>query len=308
VASVAGSTHESPLHEAAKTAYPAYDSPRGRFHFLIRRIHSLAGIAFGGYIVVHLAVNATGFNPLSYQLNVDKIHNLEPSLSFIEITTIFTPLLIHTLYGIYVAFAGVKYNTLAYNYGGNLRYTLQRWTSVILFLFILFHVGTLHKWGLHLVYQITHWSALGGYAGSGLFNPDNRAFQTTVAGIRTFWNPENPLHPGNLAVMAFYLLGVWSAVFHFANGLWTSAIAWGLTMTANAQRRWGHVCFGLGALLLVVGTLAWAAFTIAPAARDPGKFDPITVTHPEQHSDKTGLESPLHQPELKPQPATQSQP
>ena len=117
----------------------------------------------------------------------------------------------------------------------------------------------------------------------GLFNADNQAFQSTVTGIRTFWNPENPTHPGNLAVMAFYLLGVWSAVFHFANGLWTGAIAWGLTVTANAQRRWGHLCLMLGVALFIVGTTAWAAFTIAPAARgDTSRWDDITLTHPDK--------------------------
>ena len=31
----------------------------GRNHFLIRRLHSLTGIVFGGYLVIHLLVNAT---------------------------------------------------------------------------------------------------------------------------------------------------------------------------------------------------------------------------------------------------------
>ena len=31
----------------------------GRHHFFIRRLHSLTGLVFGGYLVVHLLVNAT---------------------------------------------------------------------------------------------------------------------------------------------------------------------------------------------------------------------------------------------------------
>src|SRR4029078_158998 len=31
----------------------------GKHHFLLRRLHSLTGIVFGGYLVVHLTVNAT---------------------------------------------------------------------------------------------------------------------------------------------------------------------------------------------------------------------------------------------------------
>jgi len=267
--------------ETAKTRQPSYAVLPGRRHFLIRRLHSLMGLLFGGYVTVHLLVNATGLNPRDYQLNVDKIHSLEPMLWLIEIVAIFIPLLVHALYGFYITWAGVKFNTTKYNYGGNYRYTLQRVAGMILLLFIAFHIATLHRWGFHSIYKLTHFSPLAGYAGGPLFNGHNYAFQSTVSGIRTYWNSENPAHPGNLAVMAFYLLGVWSAVFHWANGLWTSAIAWGLTTSAKSQRRWGDVCFGFGIVMLMIGTLAWAAFTIAPAAHNPGLYDEVTHTLPD---------------------------
>ena len=276
------SVHGSDHHEAEKSNLPAFSTTPGRVHFIIRRLHSLMGVLFGGYIVVHLAVNASGFSPRAYQLNVDKIHSLEPALPLIELATIFSPLLLHMLYGIYIAWFGVTYNTMKYSYGGNVRFTLQRWTSVILFLFVAFHIATLHKWGFHLAYQITHMHGLDRYAAMGLFNAHNQAFQSTVSSIRNYWNTQSPANPGNLLVMAFYLLGVWSAVFHFANGLWTAAIAWGLTVTANAQRRWGHVCLACGIAMFLVGTMAWAAFTIAPAAQgDTGRWNHITNTLPE---------------------------
>jgi succinate dehydrogenase / fumarate reductase cytochrome b subunit len=269
--------------EAAKTRAPTFGQAPGRRHFLIRRLHSLTGLLFGGYITVHLLVNATGLRPRDYQLNVDKIHSLEPMLWLIELATIFIPLLVHALYGIYITKAGVKFNTTKYNYGGNIRYALQRWTAVLLLLFIAFHIATLHRWGFHALYQLTHLPALSEYATMGLFNAHNQAFQSTVSGIRNYWNYQNPSHPGNIAVMAFYLLGVWSAVFHWANGLWTSAIAWGLTVTATSQRRWGHVCLGFGIVMMIVGTIAWAAFTIAPAARgDLSRWDDVTRTLPDE--------------------------
>ena len=31
----------------------------GKHHFLLRRLHSLTGILFGGYVAVHLIINAT---------------------------------------------------------------------------------------------------------------------------------------------------------------------------------------------------------------------------------------------------------
>src|SRR5262249_11977686 len=58
-----------------------------------------------------------------------------------------------------------------------------------------------------------------------------------------------------LVVSLGYLIGVSLLVFHFANGLWTWAITWGLTLSKAAQKRWGYACAGLGACLMV---LAWA--------------------------------------------------
>lgn len=229
---------------------PTYNQGPGWRHFWLRRLHSLAGIVFGGYIVVHLTVNFTGWWPKMYQQNVDKIHTMEPMLPLIEILAIFSPLLLHLIYGLYAAKAGTKYNTIKYNYGGNVRYLLQRITAFILVLFVLYHIGTLHKWGLALVTKDQ---------GYPLFNAENMAYQTTAGAIKTpYMNTA-----ANVAVSGFYLLGVWAAVFHFANGLWTAAIAWGLTVTARAQRRWGHACCAFGIVLLLIGTGAWAAFAIA---------------------------------------------
>ncbi len=273
-------------HSTGKTANgsrePAgYGTAPGRFHFLIRRLHSVTGLVFGGFIVTHLLVNATGLWPAVYQGNVDHLHSLEPMLPLIELATIFIPLLIHALYGIYIVKAGVKFNTTKYAYGGNIRYTLQRWTAVVLLLFIAFHVGTLHKWGLAGIGSVI--GMMHPAAGSwldhvkswcetwgGMFNHEE-AFQSTVTGVRAyFYDSNNPGHIGfwNGTVIAFYLLGIWSACFHLANGLWTSAIAWGLTTTAGAQKRWGHMCLAIGIVVTICGTMAWYAFTFAAHARE----------------------------------------
>jgi succinate dehydrogenase / fumarate reductase cytochrome b subunit len=262
----AGLGAEEP-REIAKTRFATYDEAPGRRHFWLRRVHSLAGLAFGGYITVHLLVNATGFWPRVYQENVDKIHSLEPMLPLIEIVTIFIPLLIHALYGIYISTTGLKFNTMQYNYGGNVRYALQRWTSYILLLFVAYHIATLHKWGLALL----------GVQGFPQFVDRNEAYQSTARAIKS----SSHLASVNFAVIGFYLLGTWSAVFHWANGLWTSAIAWGLTITANAQRKWGHVCFGFGMVLFLIGTMAWIAFGIAG---DPNLPTSETWTLPERIS------------------------
>jgi succinate dehydrogenase / fumarate reductase cytochrome b subunit len=257
--------------EAAKTIAPTFAQAPGRRHFIIRRLHSLTGLVFGGYLATHLLVNATGLWPSVYQQNVDHIHSMEPMLPLIELAAIFIPLLIHALYGIYIAFSGVKFNTTKYHYGGNLRYTLQRWTALVLLMFIAFHVGTLHKWGLAGVRDLILFAnpSPSGFLGAvadwcntwgGLFSPGH-AYESTVTGIRTFYD-NNAGNPVNLLVDAFYLVGIWCACFHFANGLWTSAIAWGLTVTASSQKRFGNVCLGFFLGLTTIGTIAWMAFTV----------------------------------------------
>ena len=249
-ASSAGSPHlASERKEIEKTLYASYDKAPGVFHFWLRRIHSLMGLMFGGYITVHLLVNATGFSPRTYQQNVDHIHALEPMLPVIEIVAIFIPLLLHALYGTYISWMGVKFNTMKYAYGGNVRYTMQRWAGLILLVFVAYHIATLHKWGL----------ALFGVEGYPKFKDQNLAYQSAVSAIKTPYASVAL----NGCVIGLYLLGTWAAVFHWANGMWTSAIAWGLTTTAASQKRWGNVCLGFGIVMLVVGTAAWAAFAVS---------------------------------------------
>ena len=51
-------------------------------------------------------------------------------------------------------------------------------------------------------------------------------------------------------------LGILASAFHLANGFWTAAITWGLTISANAQRRWGAVCVGIFCFAFACGMLA----------------------------------------------------
>jgi succinate dehydrogenase / fumarate reductase cytochrome b subunit len=54
----------------------------------------------------------------------------------------------------------------------------------------------------------------------------------------------------------WYPIGIIASCFHLANGFWTAAITWGLTVSAGAQRRWGYVCGAIFALTLICGFLA----------------------------------------------------
>ena len=50
-----------------------------------------------------------------------------------------------------------------------------------------------------------------------------------------------------------YGIGVLTAVYHLANGLWTQGITWGIWTTQSAMRRAGWICLAFGILLGSVG-------------------------------------------------------
>ena len=56
-----------------------------------------------------------------------------------------------------------------------------------------------------------------------------------------------------------YPIGIVAACYHLANGFWTAAITWGLTVSAAAQKRWGIVCAALFVFTVICGFLALAA-------------------------------------------------
>ena len=203
----------------------------GRHHFLLRRLHSLTGILFGGYLVVHLVVNATLIQGGKvYQWQVDKIHSL-PFLWGVEWTFIFLPILFHIVYGTWITLTGQP-NVDRYPYGKNWFYLLQRVSAIVLTFFMAFHVFGMKGW-------------LGGTLS---FNPDEATLSTARHFNSHWW-----------VAYAIYPIGILASCYHLANGFWAAAITWGLTISASAQRRWGWVCAALFVFTLVCGFLALAA-------------------------------------------------
>ena len=70
-------------------------------------------------------------------------------------------------------------------------------------------------------------------------------------------------HP--LLLYFVYPLGIVASCYHLANGFWTAAITWGLTVSKGGQRRWGYAC---GVLFFVLLTWGIAAL-IGGARADP---------------------------------------
>ena len=244
-----------------------------RHHFLLRRLHSLSGvIPIGVFLVMHLTTNSSIVwgeiskkgGVATFQHEVDFIHSV-PALLLVEVFGLWLPIAFHSILGVYYATTG-KSNLKNYEYQANWRYTLQRVSGYVGLLFILYHVATL-RWGWT-------WLPL-----ASTFDPDAAASTTAIAlrgGVEELsWKA--------FVVAGVYLLSVLMLVFHFANGMWTAAITWGLTISAKAQQRWGVACAGLGVALMGAGiaaVLGFATLDIEEARRIEATWDQPKLVDP----------------------------
>jgi succinate dehydrogenase / fumarate reductase, cytochrome b subunit len=214
----------------------------GQREFIIRRIHSLLGLLpVGVFFIIHLATNASILDgPVTYQQRVDQIHNLGPiTLLFVEWIFILLPILFHGFIGLIIVARG-KRNVFVYPYRENFRYTLQRLTSVVVFMFIIWHVFQTRDW-----LQVEWWTVhVTKPLGGGKFNVLDAA-ATAAKSIRA-----------SSIIQIAYALGILASVYHFANGLWTIGITWGLWTTPNSQRWANYLCAALGLVFSVVGMAA----------------------------------------------------
>ena len=177
--------------------------------FYWRRLHSLLGVVpIGIFLVQHLVVNHFA---VYGEESFNKAANFMAGLPFVillEIFIIYLPILYHAVLGVYIVFTA-KNNVSRFGYFRNWMFKLQRWTGIITLIFIAWHV-----WETRI--QV------------GLGNADLN--YSLMEGILTdpfkFW---------------LYIIGVVSAVFHFANGLWSFCVTWGITQTPKSQRAMTYV-------------------------------------------------------------------
>ncbi|NHM30520.1 succinate dehydrogenase cytochrome b558 subunit [Neobacillus terrae] len=199
----------------------------GNREFFYRRLHSLLGvIPVGIFLMQHLVVNhyATGG-----AASFDKAANFMGNLPFrilLETVIIFLPLLFHAIYGLYIAFTANN-NVGRYGYFRNWMFMLQRVSGVITLIFVAWHV-----WETRIA----------------------AAFGTEV----NFQMMENIL--SSPFMFWFYVVGILSTVFHFANGLWSFLVSWGITITPRSQRITTYVTIILFVALSYVGISALVSF------------------------------------------------
>jgi succinate dehydrogenase / fumarate reductase cytochrome b subunit len=200
-------------------------------HFWLRRLHSLSGIVpVGGFLAFHLIENAAALRgPDAYNRMTHALQEV-PFAVGAEILIIALPLFFHGVYGLFIT-GTARPNVVSNPYLRNVMYFVQRVTGVIVFAFILFHY-----WTTRLVQLQDHESL--------------DLFRQVQAAVSNPW------------IYAFYVVGILSATWHLANGLWSFAIVWGITVGPRAQRRMMYVSALVFIVLSVIGVRTISAFRL----------------------------------------------
>lgn len=199
--------------------------------YYYRKLHSLLGvIPVGAFLVEHLLTNYTAYNQ-GHEGYIEAVKwlNSLPLVFALELFGIWLPILYHGVYGLYVAFTA-RNNPGQFNTFRNWMFILQRVTGVITLIFILWHV-----------YETRIQVALGNVAHEEL-------------GVLMHEILSKPWS------FALYVIGVVSASFHFANGMWSFLVSWGITVGPRAQRVSTYIWMGVFVLMSVMFVLSLTAF------------------------------------------------
>ena len=196
------------------------------------KVHSLTGIVpVGFYMLQHLTLNsfslggAQKFDAVIGFFEGIPIH----LLLLLEICVIWLPLFFHAIYGLFIIGRGdSNYFSTKYKWSQNRMYTLQRYSGVFLFFFLIYHVlsTTVQKY----------------FTGSA------------AAILYAGWHQHLTEYFGFFLIV--YALGVLAASYHLAYGIWNFCIRWGITISEQAQMR---VQKFSGAFFVVITLLGWAA-------------------------------------------------
>lgn len=193
--------------------------------YLLDKLHSLSGvIPIGAFLAEHFFENSYALvSPDKFNWIAAKLETI-PWRVPVEFTFIWLPILYHGFYGLYIWWKG-KSNALGHPWMSNWMYVLQRWTGIVAFIFIGWHVWTERF--------VTH--GISSYAG-------------VAAAMENPW------------IAGFYVLGILCASFHLGNGLWNFCCKWGIAVTPRSQRLAALFGAAVGIVFSIVGLAIIAGF------------------------------------------------
>ena len=236
-------------HVSVRAGVPPLRTGHGHPYFW-RRLHSLSGIVpVGAFLIEHILVsNATAINgPAAYARQVRFLGSL-PLVIALEAFGIWLPITFHALFGFYIWYRGDS-NVMTYPWQGNWLYMVQRWTGAIIFAYVGWHV-----WHLR-------------FAGIDLHQHPGASFGKVQ------------LELAQPAFLAFYVLGLLAAAWHFSYGLWLFCAKWGITVGEKARQRFLIVCMVLFFVISAVGLMSLRSFVTHPQQPvEPAAADTLGVT------------------------------
>ncbi|MGE7758983.1 succinate dehydrogenase cytochrome b558 subunit [Peribacillus sp. NPDC097895] len=192
-----------------------------------RRLHSLLGvIPIGLFLIFHLSVNFMATKGEETFNGAVHLIEFTPVKILVEWVVIYLPILFHAVYGIYIAFTA-KNNLGRFGFFRNWMFMLQRLTGIITLIFLVWHI-----------WETRVQAALGATVDFDMM-------------AEIFSSP---------FMVGFYIVGIISAIFHFANGLWSFAVSWGLTVSPRSQRIMTYFTLIVFVLLSYIGVSAIFAF------------------------------------------------
>lgn len=196
----------------------------------MRRFHSLLGvIPVGAFVALHIWGNAYAWRGAeAYDAHLDNLRAL-PYFPLAEVGLIWIPLIFHAFYGVVVTFEA-RNNLERYPYLRNWHFWFQRVTGLVTLAFIGYHTFSFRL--------------------NELLGAPTASFDKVTTAL------------ADPAALAFHIVGVVSASYHLANGLWLFGVNWGILVGPRAQRLASRLLMLFFVVLAIIGVSALQAFVI----------------------------------------------
>jgi succinate dehydrogenase / fumarate reductase cytochrome b subunit len=196
-------------------------NPSGGSSFLLKRLMSFTGmVPVGAFLLQHLFSNSYAFlSEEAYNEHTRFLTGL-PLVVLLELSLIYLPIALHAGLGLAIVYRGES-NVASYGIFRNWMFFFQRLSGIVALAFI-----AVHSYSTRI---------------RSFFTGDEVLFADMARTLeQPFW-------------FWFYFVGVVMVCFHFANGLWSFLVTWGVTTGPKAQRASAALT-----MLLFVLTGIWA--------------------------------------------------